>query len=147
MRHFAYLVPLLAGLTLACGCSDDGTNNGSQLPTSFGDCASPPCEVALEAFTNNPGTIPYCTSTKDAVDLSCPAATGALTGTCGDYWAVRYVYGFPGDFYECIYDAGTGLLVGAKWSPDNHPTQFAGEQLPASCQLTADSRLPPYESE
>jgi len=83
-----------------------------------------------------PVTIPYCTSTKDAVDLSCPAATGAHTGTCGDHWAVRYVYGFPGDFYECIYDASTGVLVGAKWSPDNHPTQFAGEQLPASCQLT-----------
>jgi hypothetical protein len=84
MRHFGYLVPLLASLTLAC-------SSESQLPSSFGDCSSPPCEVALEAFTNNPGTIPYCATTKDAVDLSCPAATGAHTGTCGDNWAVRDV--------------------------------------------------------
>lgn len=41
-----------------------------------------------------------------------------------------------GDFYECIYDAKQGELVGAKWSPDNHPTQFAGVQLPASCSLS-----------
>ncbi len=135
MRYlFGFLCVCALSLVLACGCSSD-----SDLPTRFGvgDCASPPCEVALEAFTNNPGTIPHCTTTKDAVDLSCPAATGAYTGTCGDNWAVRYVYGFPGDFYECIYDASTGVLVGAKWSPDNHPTQFAGEQLPVSCQLTA----------
>jgi hypothetical protein len=133
MRRFGYLVPLLAGLAIASCSSDDGT----ELPSTFGDCASPPCEVALEAFTQDPGTLPYCSSNKDAVDLSCPAASGAHTGTCGDKWALRYVYGFPGDFYECIYDASTGLLVGAKWSPDNHPTQFAGEPLPASCQLTA----------
>ena len=29
-----------------------------------------------------------------------------------------------------------GELVGAKWSPDSHPTQFAGVQLPASCSLS-----------
>ena len=81
MRHFGYLAPLLASLLLAC-------SSESQRPSSFGDCASPPCEVTLEAFTDNPGTIPYCTATKDAVGLSCPAATGVHTGTCGDNWAV-----------------------------------------------------------
>jgi hypothetical protein len=60
-----------------------------------------------------------------------------LAGTCGDYWAVRSVYfTFTGDFYECIYDANQGELVGAKWSPDNHPTQFAGVQLPSNCSLS-----------
>jgi len=60
-----------------------------------------------------------------------------LAGTCGDYWAVRSVYYvFTGDFYECIYDANQGELVGAKWSPDNHPTQFAGVQLSANCSLS-----------
>ena len=50
---------------------------------------------------------------------------------------MRHVYyAFTGDFYECIYDAAESDLVGAKWSPDNHPTQFAGVQLPASCVLS-----------
>jgi hypothetical protein len=84
----------------------------------------------------------------DSVDTSCPATTESLllTGTCDDYWAVRNVYfAFTGDFYECIYDANEGRLVGAKWSPDNHPTQFAGAQLPASCDLSnvCESRFDP----
>lgn len=75
-------------------------------------------------------------SAREDVDLDCPAAGSAQGGTCDDKWSVRYVYGFPGDFYECVYDASSGELVGAKWAPDNHPVQFAGEQLQASCQLT-----------
>jgi hypothetical protein len=69
-----------------------------------------------------------------------------LTGTCGDYWAVRSVYYvFTGDFYECIYDANKGELVGAKWSPDNHPTQFAGVQLLASCSLSDVCGVPVFD--
>lgn len=124
-----------SALAIAIGLGGCGSN-GSHLPTSFGDCASPPCEVALEAFTSDPGTLPYCANNDDEIDLSCPTANGAYSGNCEDNWAVRYVYGFPGDFWECVYDASTGALVGAKWSPDNHPTQFAAQQLPAGCQLT-----------
>jgi hypothetical protein len=128
------VVPCVAVLVLASGCSSD-----SGLPTTFGGCASPPCEVALEAFTKSPDTTPHCPNTKDSVDLSCPT-TGIpllLVGTCGDYWVMHDVYSiFTGDFYQCIYDANGGELVGAKWSPDNHPTHFAGVQLPASCSLS-----------
>jgi hypothetical protein len=134
MRYlFGFVYVCALGLVLACGCSSD-----SDLPTRFGDCASPPCEVALDAFTMNPGRV-HCESSKDTVELSCPATANQLllAGTCGDYWAVRSVYyAFTGDFYQCIYDANQGELVGAKWSPDNHPTQFAGVQLPANCSLS-----------
>ena len=127
-RYLAGFVFVLA----SCSSSESG------LATQFGDCASPPCEVALEAFTMSPDTLPHCESNRDAVDPSCPVGSEAwLTGDCGEYWAVRLVYGFPGDFYECIYGADQGELVGAKWSPDNHPTQFAGEQLPPDCSLPA----------
>ena len=131
MRHARHLLPLVATFALGCGSSND-----SGLPTSFGDCASPPCEVALEAFTKDPSTLPYCPGNREEVDLSCPAASSAQTGTCEDRWAVRYVYGFPGDFYECVYDVNGGALVGAKWAPDSHPVQFAAEQLPPGCPLT-----------
>ena len=124
---------MLWGLfALLSGCSSQ-----SGLPTEFQDCASAPCEVALEAFTRNPGTIPYCPTTQAQVDLSCDTNPDLFAGTCDGYWAVRYVYGFPGDFYECIYDASDGALVGARWAPDNHPTQLAGEELPADCSLPA----------
>lgn len=135
MRYlFGLLCVWALGLVLACGCSSD-----SDLPTRFGDCASPPCEVALEAFTTMIPGVVRCESSRDAVDLSCTTTNQLLlTGTCGDYWAVRFVYyEFTGDFYECIYDANQGELVGAKWSPDNHPTQFAGVQLPAGCSLSS----------
>jgi hypothetical protein len=59
-----------------------------------------------------------------------------FTGTCGDYWVVRDFYASsPGDFYECIYDANGGELVGAQWSPRDRSAQFAGAQIPASCAL------------
>ena len=132
MRRKVYLFALLCGFSIACSSS-----SGSGLPSSFGDSASPPCEVALEAFTKDPNTLPHCESSRDAVDLTCPTASAAETGTCEERWVVRYVYGFPGDFWECVYEASAGALVGAKWAPDNHPVQFAGEQLPAGCQLTA----------
>ena len=135
MRYlFGRLCGCALGLVLACGCSSD-----SDLPTRFGDCASPPCEVALEAFTTMIPGVVRCESSRDAVDLSCPTNPDQLllVGTCGDYWVMHYVsYVFTGDFYECIYDANGGELVGAKWSPDSHPTQFAGVQLPASCGLS-----------
>lgn len=125
-------IAFMCVLFLACSASD------SPLPSEFGDCASPPCEVALEAFTMNPGIV-HCESSRDAIDLSCPTSTNEflLAGACGDYWAMRFVYyAFTGDFYECIYDGNQGELVGGKWSTDNHPTQFAGVQLPANCVLS-----------
>lgn len=130
MRTTGYLGLLLSGIALACSGSSE-----SGLPNSFGDCASPPCEVALAAFTKDPTTLPHCEGTKDEVDLTCPAANTAQTGSCEGKWVVRYVYGFPGDFYQCVYDADTGALVGARWAPDSHPVQLAGEQLPAGCAL------------
>ncbi|MFW2390153.1 MAG: hypothetical protein ACN4G0_17585 [Polyangiales bacterium] len=130
MRAVRHLGLLLSSISLACGGSSE-----TGLPNSFGDCASPPCEVALEAFTKDPTTLPHCPSAQDEVDLSCPAASSSETGACEGKWAVRYVYGFPGDFYQCIYDSDTEALVGAKWAPDSHPVQFAGEQLAADCVL------------
>jgi len=90
MRRCGYLLPVLCGLALACGSPSE-----SGLSTRFGDCAAPPCEVALEAFTRDLATLPHCMSARENVEL-----------------------------------------VGAKWAPDSHPVQFAGEQLPARCQLT-----------
>ena len=133
VRSGGCLIASVAALLVTSGCSND-----SGLPTEFGDCASWPCEVALEAFTTNPDRLPYCESRRDDVELSCPTSSESqlFAGTCDEYWAVRHVYyAFTGDFYECIYDATQGVLVGAKWSPDNHPTQFAGVQLPTSCTL------------
>lgn len=132
MPRIDYFLPALIGFTFACGSS-----TGPGLPSSFGDCASPPCEVALGAFTKDPSTLPHCETDRDTVDLTCPTASAAHAGTCEEKWVIRYVYGFPGDFWECVYDARAAELVGAKWAPDNHPVQFAGEQLPAGCQLTA----------
>jgi hypothetical protein len=58
MRYLVGFMCVCAlGLVLACGCSSD-----SDLPTRFGDCASPPCEVALEAFTDNPGWVSIANS-------------------------------------------------------------------------------------
>ena len=117
MRYVVgFLCVCALGLVLACGCSSD-----SDLPTRFGDCASPPCEVALEAFTTMIPGVVRCESSRDAVALSCPATANQLllAGTCDGYWAVRSVYyAFTGDFYECIYDANQGELVGAKWCAD-----------------------------
>jgi hypothetical protein len=136
MRHFAYLVPLLAGLTLACGCSDDGTKNGSQLPTTFGDCASPPCEVALEAFTNNPGTIPYCTSTKDASICPArqqPAPIRVPAGTIGPCATST-------DSLETSTSASM-MPAPAYWSVPNGPRTTTPRSLPASSsQRAANSR-------
>ena len=128
--------PRLRGLlwVLALGCS----SSGSGLPTQFTDCATPNCEVALEAFTNGSGNV-RCEGTRDLVDTSCPDTTESelFTGTCVGYWVVRDFYASsPGDFYECIYDANEGELVGAKWSPRDRPAQIAGAQLPASCGLS-----------
>ncbi len=141
-RPILRVVLCVAALGPACGCS----SSDSGLPTRFGDCASPPCEVSLEAFTDNPIGI-SCEHSRDAVDLSCTTTNQLLlTDTCGDYWAVRFVYEpFTGDFYECIYDANRGELVGAKWSPDNHPVQFAGVQLPASCSLSNVCGVPVFD--
>ncbi|MCA9593140.1 MAG: hypothetical protein KC776_07510 [Myxococcales bacterium] len=133
MTQLALLV-LAAGLAVACSSSEAGESAGkdSGLPTSFGDCSSPPCQVALEAFTS--GTKPYCSTDKPTVE--CSSTNDVRTATCGDVFVVRTVYGFPGDFYECLYDTTSNALVGAKWSPDNHPTQIAGKQLPDGCTPT-----------
>ncbi len=136
-----FVLLLTGGLAAACSSSEQDSGAkpdagaDSSLPTTFGDCASPPCQVALEAFTKNPSTLPYCESTKPAVD--CSSGSEMFAGTCGDLYAIRSVYGFPGDFYECIYRVSSDALVGAKWSPDSHPVQIAGEQLPTGCQLDA----------
>ncbi|MDB4278320.1 hypothetical protein N9917_01820 [Deltaproteobacteria bacterium] len=93
----------------------------------------------------SPQSIPHCESSRDSVDLSCPRHL-LLVGTCGDYWVMHFVYFvFTGDFYECIYDANGGELVGGKWSPDNHPTQFAGVQLPVSCSLSNACEGPVFD--
>jgi hypothetical protein len=125
------MIRLISILCLLSACS-----NSDGLPSTFGDCASPPCEVALEAFTDHPETIPHCERSMSSVDSACDSTVEIKTGTCGDHWAMRTIYGFPGDFYECIYDARDGALVGAKWAPDNHPTQVAGEQLASGCDLS-----------
>lgn len=125
---------------MLAGCSTSSpsaTNDAGDagLADTFGDCGAATCEVALAAFTKTPGSIPYCPPSRASVDLSCPGGVVMSGATCADVFTVRTVYGFPGDFYECRYDVTSGALVGAKWAPDNHPTQFAGVQLPASCAL------------
>jgi hypothetical protein len=57
-------------------------------------------------------------------------------GVCEGLHVLQHVYGFPGDNFRCIYDEASGELVGAKWSPDSHPVQQAGAEMPASCVLT-----------
>jgi hypothetical protein len=131
---------LMLALVLAgCGSSDSsagGDAGDGGLSDTFHDCGATVCQVSLAAFTDNAGAIPYCPAARADVDLSCADNPGLQTGTCGDLWTARVVYGFPGDFYECSYDSG-GALVGAKWAPDNHPTQIAGTQPPDTCTLGA----------
>lgn len=116
--------------------TDSGAETGpsdSGLPDSFGDCSADVCEVKLSAFTANPGSIPYCPTQKADLDLSCAGTLDVQTATCGELFVARLGYGFPGDYYQCIYTSDA--LVGAKWAPDNHKTQIAGTQIPESCTL------------
>ncbi len=127
---------------VACSSSNAGTGGDAGLPDSFGDCGAAVCEVGLAAFTKDAGSIPYCPPDRASFDLSCSANPGLHGATCANLWTVRNVYGFPGDFYQCVYDTGSGALVGAKWAPDSHPVQIAGTQPPLSCSpepLCADA--------
>lgn len=133
---------LVLALTLApaCGGSDSEETKNASLPTTFGDCGgAATCEVSLVAFGKDSKAIPYCPATRDeAASCTGPLATAGGTftsGQCGALEVFRDTYGFPGDFYQCHYDA-TGALVGAIWAPDSHPKQIAGEQVPAECQPT-----------
>ena len=124
------------GTVVLMGCSDSSSDSKKDgLPTSFGDCDASQCEVALSAFSDKPGTIPYCPKQQTDLELSCTTSPNLSAATCGELFAARFVYAFTGDFYQCIYQGGA--LVGAKWSPDNHPTQVAGTPLPDDCALTA----------
>lgn len=112
--------------------------DGGTLPDSFGDCdGGSVCEVSLAAFTKNPGAIPYCEASRSAAlaALACTSGMSITDGTCGDLYSIRYVYGPPGDYYQCVYNDSLGQLVGAIWAPDNHPMQVAGTRPPADCQL------------
>lgn len=126
-------------LAFACSSSSDGdaaSDSGlpdSGLPDTFSDCPDAVCPVQLGAFTANPGAIPYCPPKQADLELDCTEHPGLETGTCGELYVARYVYGFPGDYYQCVYSSGA--LVGAKWAPDNHPTQIAGTQPPETCAL------------
>ena len=136
-RTFVRIAGLLclAG-AFACSSSSDETPK-SQLPSEFGDCGKSVCVVALGAFTKHPGVTPYCEATRtDALaNLSCTTGNVVSGGTCADVYVLRIVYGFPGDHYDCVYDAKAGKLVGARWAPDSHPTQIAGKQMPDGCNL------------
>lgn len=120
----------------SCELADDACE--ALLPTTFGDCGSMVCEVALEAFTANPGSIPYCDeSLSEALaSISCEGSQAVMSGTCDSLTSVQTTYGFPGDSYTCVYAQDTEELVGAIWSPDNHPTQKAGTLPGDGCTLT-----------
>jgi len=148
-------LPVLAlalGGALANGCGDEeaastdagsdsgaGDAAGESPPSDFHDCSDPPCRVSLDAFTKMPGTTPYCEPSKPAVPFVCGGEVHA--GTCDGLYSLRYVYGFPGDYFQCVYD-GAGTLVGAIWTPDNHPQQVAGTVPPPGCALDEDPCLP-----
>ncbi len=129
MRMF---IAILA--TSALAACTDGPDNGP--PNTFGDCGASVCEVSLSAFTRHPGTIPYCReSLSEALAMPC-TSTSNLEGSCEHLHVFQHVYGPPGDNFTCVYDEGSGDLVGAKWAPDAHPVQQAGVEAPASCMLT-----------
>ena len=131
MRTF---IALLAALALpACA---DAPSDGP--PSTFGDCGGASvCDVSLEAFTRHPGVIPYCDDRlPDALVMPCKSSSSS-EGVCEGLHVFQHVYGPPGDNFRCVYDEASSELVGARWSPDAHPVQRAGVEMPASCVLTA----------
>lgn len=118
-------------------CPDGG--GGGNLPDTFGDCGGlSTCEVDLSAFTKSPGTIPYCEGLLATALDNIQCANSVNLGSCDGLYAIRNTYGFPGDYFTCVYNEATGELVGAIWSPDSHPRQIAGTLPPDSCELTED---------
>lgn len=115
---------------LVFGCATSAACGG--LPKTFGECGASICEVDLAAFTGATG-IPHCADRREDA-LVCGG--GEVTdGVCDGLYVVRTVYGPPGDHFDCVYDDASGDLVGARWAPDAHPVQIAGEQPPATCVL------------
>lgn len=125
---------LLGTIALAACSSSSSETSKNGLPSEFGDCDASVCEVQLVAFQAHPGSIPYCPAKQADLDLSCSTHPDVQTATCAGLYVARITYGFPGDYYQCVYEGGA--LAGAKWAPDNHPTQIAGKQPADGCALS-----------
>ncbi len=126
--------------------SDDGVdtqNDGSvddastppekaELPSAFGDCSQEPCEVTLSAFTScGENCLPDCPltqPTEEETATACDSFHAVGETSCESLTGLRFTYAWTGDFFDCYYDSSRAL-VGARWAPDNHQTQIAGQQM------------------
>lgn len=130
----ALVVVTVAGCSGAMesdGGTDAGRDGGNDAgPTCTGvpaRLASATC-VALESFyAQTCGASPA--QALAAHTASCDAGPGILgyvsEGTCPDgLVSVAWVYGFPGDTYECIFAPDAGLVGAINFS--DHGTLLAG---------------------
>ena len=106
----------IAGTQLPGSCTlNDQKCPDAGPPDTFVDCSNPPCEVSLDAFTADPGAIPYCEGDLAAARTSpwCTESPPPEGGSCEGLYTIRYTYGPPGDNFTCVYYEPTGALIGA----------------------------------
>jgi hypothetical protein len=118
----------LLGAALVMGaCSGGGSTQDSGVTADAGpQCTGVPARLTQYTCVGQgePGSAAQrCESTYEATVAAhfvgnCDAGPGILghvsVGECGEgLRAVRWVYGFPGDTYECVFPGDGGAVVGA----------------------------------